>query len=155
MRPKRGFVQAAILHLLHEEPMHGYQMMKKLEERSEGAYSASAGTIYPALQELVERQFILLDETEDKKVYRLSEAGALKIEEFEKDGHGDFWMEWKERMIWRSSPESVRLQEAMGQWKKEIHHAIKESRGRPEKALELSRFLEDMTKKLQDNNEKR
>ena len=34
MKKRRGFIQIAILHLLREEPMHGYQIMKELESRS-------------------------------------------------------------------------------------------------------------------------
>jgi DNA-binding PadR family transcriptional regulator len=45
MRKRRGFVQLAILHLLKEQSMHGYQIMKQLEERSNGLYQASAGTV--------------------------------------------------------------------------------------------------------------
>src|SRR4051794_9550332 len=41
----RGDVKYALLELLQDHPMHGYEMMKALEERSGGFYVASAGTI--------------------------------------------------------------------------------------------------------------
>ena len=49
-----GEVRLALLSLLEQEPKHGYQLMKELEERSGGLYRASAGTIYPTLQLLEE-----------------------------------------------------------------------------------------------------
>jgi len=45
-----GEVRLALLSLLENEPKHGYQLMKDLEDRSGGLYRASAGTIYPTLQ---------------------------------------------------------------------------------------------------------
>ena len=101
MKKRRGFIQLAILQLLGEEAMHGYQIMKQLEERSSGAYGASAGTIYPALQDLLDNKMIyLLDET-DKKVYALNENGVKRLTEYAEKEERDFWLEWKERQTWR------------------------------------------------------
>ena len=48
----RGDVRAAILHLLAEAPMHGYQIMQEISERSEGNWQPSPGSVYPTLQQL-------------------------------------------------------------------------------------------------------
>src|ERR1700709_1004578 len=48
-RARRGDVRAAVLALLADRPMHGYEMIKEIEERSEGAWTPSAGSIYPVL----------------------------------------------------------------------------------------------------------
>ena len=148
MRRRRGFVQVAILHLLKEESMHGYQIMKELEERSDGAYSASAGTVYPALQELVDQHLIELDTGTDKKVYSLNGNGIKRLEEMAKHGEGDFWVEWKERMMWKNSPESVQLRGAVDRWEKEFRKAMKQTRGNPESVQELITFIEEMTERL-------
>jgi len=154
MRRKRGFVQLAILHLLKEGAMHGYQIMKELEERSNGAYSASAGTVYPALQELLDQQLIELDPESDKKVYAINDNGINRIEDFAKREEGDFWAEWKERMMWKNSEESLKLRAAMERWEKEIHKAIKQTRKNPEGALELIAFLDEMTDRLKKTRTK-
>ena len=148
MRRRRGFVQVAILQLLKEESMHGYQIMKELEERSNGAYSASAGTVYPALQELLDQHLLELDTGSVKKVYSLSETGKKRLEEFAKREEGDFWIEWKERMMWKNSEESIQLREAMEQWEREFRKAMKQTRGNPEGALELIAFIDEMTDRL-------
>ena len=148
MGKRRGFVQIAILHLLKEESMHGYQIMKELEDRSNGAYSASAGTVYPALQELLDQNLIELDPAADKKVYSLNENGKNRVEERGKQEEGDFWVEWKERMTWRNSEESVQLRAAMDRWEKEFRKAMKQARGNPESVRELIAFIDEMTDRL-------
>ena len=88
----RGGVKYALLELLTMEPMHGYQMMKALEEQSGGLYIASAGSIYPTLQLLEDRGFIVSEENEGRKVYRITDAGrgflAEKPEGEERGGRG-------------------------------------------------------------------
>lgn len=148
LRRRRGFVQAAILHLLKEEPMHGYQIMKELEERSNGAYSASAGTVYPALQELLEQNLIELDANSNKKVYAINANGEMRLEEKSKHWEGDFWIEWKERMMWRNSEESIQLREAMGRWEKEFRKVVKQTRGKSQEVQELIQFIDEMTESL-------
>lgn len=151
MKRKRGFVPFAILHLLKEEPMHGYQIMKELEERSNGAYSASAGTIYPALQELLEKNMIELDTTSDRKVYSLNKNGKRKLQ-LGKHPEGDFWDHFKKKMIWRNSPDAVQLHDALERFDKNLRKAIKKSRENPEQVQELITLINEMTKQLNKNN---
>src|ERR1700745_2211693 len=70
-----GEVRLAILSLLSSGPKHGYQLMNELEERSGGAYKASAGSIYPTLQQLEDEELIRSDQQSGKRVYSLTEAG--------------------------------------------------------------------------------
>jgi DNA-binding PadR family transcriptional regulator len=154
MRKRRGFVQIAILHLLKEESMHGYQIMKELEVRSNGAYTASAGTIYPALQELVDQNVIELDAESDKKVYSINENGRKRLEEMGDHLEGDFWIEWKERMMWKNSEEATLLKAAMDRWEKEVRKAVREARGNPERVLELIALMDEMTDHLKKNTTK-
>jgi DNA-binding PadR family transcriptional regulator len=71
----RGDVRAAILTLLAEKPMHGYQIIGELSERSGGVWSPSPGSIYPTLQLLEEEGLIRGEESDGKKVFTLTEAG--------------------------------------------------------------------------------
>lgn len=76
----RGGVRFALLKLLEVEPMHGYQMMKALEEQSGGLYAPSAGSIYPALQMLMKSGFVVVKEEEGgKKVYKITEKGRSAL----------------------------------------------------------------------------
>src|SRR5215472_17279167 len=49
-RVRRGDVRTAVLALLAESPMHGYQVIHELEKRSGGAWRVSPGSVYPTLQ---------------------------------------------------------------------------------------------------------
>jgi DNA-binding PadR family transcriptional regulator len=84
-RPKagRGDVRLAILHLLAEAPMHGYQIMQELAERTDGMWRPSPGAIYPTLQQLEDEGLVVADEREGKKVYSLTSEGRGLIEEEE------------------------------------------------------------------------
>ena len=77
-RAKRGDVRAAILLALADEPMHGYQIMQQLEERSGGAWRPSPGSVYPTLQLLEDQGLIKGEEAEGKRVFSLTEAGAAE-----------------------------------------------------------------------------
>ena len=70
-----GEVRLAILSLVAERPCHGYYLMKLLAERSGGVYRASAGAIYPTLQELEDEGLVTVDQQNAKRVYRVTEEG--------------------------------------------------------------------------------
>ena len=75
-----GEVRLAVLSLLEEGPNHGYQLMKELEERSGGLYRASAGSVYPTLQQLEDEDLIQSDQPEGKRVYHITDAGRKELE---------------------------------------------------------------------------
>jgi DNA-binding PadR family transcriptional regulator len=77
----RGDLKFALLELLVERPMHGYEMMKELQERSGGMYSASPGSVYPTLQMLEDRDFVTVSETDGKKVYTITDGGRAFLAE--------------------------------------------------------------------------
>lgn len=85
----RGNVKFALLELLAKEPMHGYQMMKALEERSDGRYTPSAGSIYPTLQMMEDRGWIDPEEEGGKKVYRATAAGLAALEEWNEQSRSE------------------------------------------------------------------
>jgi DNA-binding PadR family transcriptional regulator len=148
MKRRRGFVQLAILHLLKEDSMHGYQVMKSLEERSAGLYNASAGTVYPALQELLDKNMVDLYLESDKKVYSINENGRKRLEQYDMNEDKDFWAEWKERLIWKNSNEAIELHTALEQWEIELRKAMKMTRGRSERAVQLTAFLNELTERI-------
>jgi DNA-binding PadR family transcriptional regulator len=74
-RMGRGDVRVAILALLAEEPMHGYQIIHEIEDRSHGAWKPSPGSVYPTLQLLADEGLIEAHESEGKKTYSLTEKG--------------------------------------------------------------------------------
>ncbi|WP_346925319.1 PadR family transcriptional regulator [uncultured Arthrobacter sp.] len=78
-RAGRGEVRAAVLALLAERPMHGYQIIREIEERSGGSWKPSAGSVYPTLQLLADEGFISAEESNGRKIYSLTEAGREDV----------------------------------------------------------------------------
>ena len=79
-RAGRGDVRAAALALLSEEPMHGYQIIREITERSAGVWKPSAGSVYPTLQMLADEGLVEVSEQDGKKVYSLTEEGRSQAE---------------------------------------------------------------------------
>lgn len=80
-RVGRGEVRAAVLALLAEQPMHGYQIIREIEERTGGAWKPSAGSVYPTLQLLADEGLVSAEEANGRKTYSLTEAGQAEAAE--------------------------------------------------------------------------
>jgi DNA-binding PadR family transcriptional regulator len=80
-RARRGDVRAALLVLLGEEPRNGYQLMQAIEDRSDGVWRPSPGSVYPALQQLEDEGLVRVEEREGGKVYALTDAGRSYVDE--------------------------------------------------------------------------
>ncbi|WP_026266845.1 PadR family transcriptional regulator [Arthrobacter sp. 131MFCol6.1] len=78
-RAGRGEVRSAVLALLAERPMHGYQIIREIEERSGGTWKPSAGSVYPTLQLLADEGLIRAEESNGRKIYSLTEAGREEM----------------------------------------------------------------------------
>jgi DNA-binding PadR family transcriptional regulator len=76
-----GDLQLLLLHLLQENPRHGYELIKELESRTSGYYSPSPGVIYPALTYLEEIGFASVEAEGNKKLYRITETGTAFLTE--------------------------------------------------------------------------
>jgi DNA-binding PadR family transcriptional regulator len=83
-RGKRGDVRAAILTLLTERPMHGYEMIQEIAARSNGLWKPSPGSVYPTLQLLEDEGLIAATETDgSKKLFELTDDGRTTAEKVE------------------------------------------------------------------------
>ena len=74
-RMGRGDVRTAVLALLAEKPMHGYQLIQEIQERSGGAWKPSPGSVYPTLQLLADEGLITAEESNGRKTYSLTPEG--------------------------------------------------------------------------------
>ena len=75
-RGRRNNVRAAILALLTERPMHGYEMIKEIDTRTGGVWSPSPGSIYPTLQLLEDEGLITSEESGGRKRFTLTDAAG-------------------------------------------------------------------------------
>lgn len=74
-----GRLRLYLLKLLDEAPRHGYEVIRLLEERFNGLYAPSAGTVYPRLAKLEQEGLISHTVEGGRKVYRTTAAGRDEI----------------------------------------------------------------------------
>ena len=79
-RRPRGDVRNAILLLLAEQPMHGYQLMEAIAERSDGRWRPSPGAVYPTLNLLEDEGVVTLTASAGRKLATLTEEGRALVE---------------------------------------------------------------------------
>jgi DNA-binding PadR family transcriptional regulator len=75
----RGDVRSAILVLLNESPMHGYQIIQELSSRSGGVWRPSPGSVYPTLQQLEDEGLVRSEEADGKRVFHLTDEGTAEV----------------------------------------------------------------------------
>jgi DNA-binding PadR family transcriptional regulator len=80
-RAQRGDVRVAILILLADQPMHGYQLMQAMADRTQGAWRPSAGAIYPTLASLKEAGLVSVQAVDGRKLASLTDKGQVYVSE--------------------------------------------------------------------------
>jgi DNA-binding PadR family transcriptional regulator len=76
---RHGNLRLYLLKLLDEAPRHGYEVIRLLRDRFLGVYAPSPGTIYPRLARLEEEGLVTHDETDGRKVYRITDRGREEL----------------------------------------------------------------------------
>jgi DNA-binding PadR family transcriptional regulator len=77
---RRGNIRRALLRALEDGPTHGYEIIRRLEERSGGLWRPSAGSVYPTLQLLEEQGLLTSHDDGGKRVYELTDEGRAEAE---------------------------------------------------------------------------
>lgn len=144
-----GEVRLALLSLLSEGEAHGYELMKRLEQRSGGVYQASAGTIYPVLQQLEDEGLATSETRDGKKVYRITDAGRAELAR-ETEAVEGIWHRagrWREWGAWMG-PETAEVATAVGRVIKASFRAA--AAGGPAVAEQVEGILERARRELDD-----
>lgn len=110
---RRGDIRPLLLTTLLDGPAHGYEIIRRLEERSGGMWKPSPGSVYPTLQLLSDEGAVTSTETEGKRTYALTDAGRTEAEAHQATGGPEPWDTGP------SAKGRFALREAMGQ----LHHA--------------------------------
>ncbi|MBG0568989.1 PadR family transcriptional regulator [Actinoplanes aureus] len=80
-RMPRGDVRTAVLLLLAEQPMHGYQLMHAIAHRTGGRWQPSPGAIYPTISQLEDEGLVSVTASAGRKLATLTAAGREHISE--------------------------------------------------------------------------
>ncbi len=78
-RPPARPVRPAVLALLAEEPMHGYQLMQEIRRRTHDRWRPSPGSVYPILQQLEDEGLVHTVETAGRRIAELTDAGREHV----------------------------------------------------------------------------
>jgi DNA-binding PadR family transcriptional regulator len=147
---ERGGIILVILDLLKEQPRHGYDIIREMEERSSGLYSPSPGVIYPTLQSLEDRDLVTATtEAGGKKIYSITEAGTAWL-----DGHKEQAERTRERMAacggrmgfseWPGAMQDMKW--FIG----DVARAMRRTAGDAEKTREIREVIMEAKRKIDD-----
>jgi DNA-binding PadR family transcriptional regulator len=78
-RARRGDIKFLILAVLADGPRHGYDIITALEEKSNGRYRPSPGSVYPTLTMLEEGGFITGEQADGKRIFTITESGRAML----------------------------------------------------------------------------
>jgi DNA-binding PadR family transcriptional regulator len=138
-RARRGDVRAAVLALLSERPMHGYEMIQELEARTDGVWRPSPGAVYPALQLLEDQGLVTADAEAGKRLFALTDAGR---DEAAKLGDRKPWDEVTAGI----DPSQFKLRDALGPIALAAHQVAID--GTPSQQAAAAEILAETRRKL-------
>jgi DNA-binding PadR family transcriptional regulator len=136
-----------LLGLLEEQPRHGYDLIREIEERTGGSYAPSPGVVYPSLTMLEEMGHI--DEVKDegaRKRFAISEAGRAHLAERREEVDG-LLARLNEMGEHRARSERAPLRRAMASLHMALRQALME--GDEGRAHEIVDILDEATRKIE------
>jgi DNA-binding PadR family transcriptional regulator len=136
-----GSVRAIVLWALAERPMHGYQVMTEVEQRSGGFWKLSPGSVYPVLQQLADEELATVDVDGSRRVYSLTAAGEAVARAI-RESHGP--------TPWASAKGVGRRRFQLWRATSDLVDVVREAAlsGAEENAEETLRILEDASAQL-------
>jgi DNA-binding PadR family transcriptional regulator len=150
-----GELRLALLSLLGDGPQHGYELMRQLEERSGGLYRASAGSVYPTLQQLEDEGLARSEAVDGKRVYRLTPDGEREVRE-EADAIARIWRRAERQAEWSglSNPDVWELARPVRRLARAELRAMARADGESERIDEVRRVLERARRELEALDER-
>lgn len=125
-----GRLRLYLLKLLDEAPRHGYEVIRLLEERFQGLYAPSAGTVYPRLAKLEAEGLVTHASEGGRKVYSITEAGRAELAG--RSGElTDLELEIRESVAELAAEIRADVSGSASELRREVRQAAKEARGGP------------------------
>ncbi|MEU9735819.1 helix-turn-helix transcriptional regulator [Streptomyces sp. NPDC048002] len=122
-----GRLRLYLLKLLDEAPRHGYEVIRLLEERFQGLYAPSAGTVYPRLAKLESEGLVTHTTEGGRKVYAITDAGRAELAD--RSGElADLELEIRESVAELAAEIQADVRGAAGDLRREMRAAASEAR---------------------------
>lgn len=133
-RVERGTMRYVLLDALRDGPKHGYEIIKWLDKRTDGAYAPSPGAVYPTLQLLGDLGFVRAGQEEDRRVYELTDTGQSALDEHAEAIHL-FWARFTDTAGPRMDrPEFGFVQDELRELSRTVWVAVRDAMARDDHA---------------------
>src|SRR5829696_4773974 len=139
-RARRGDIRAAVLAVLSERPMNGYQIIQEIAERSQRVWKPSPGSIYPTLQQLEDEGLVRADEESGRRTFTLTDEGQSYVDQHP-DEAGSIWLGLAD-----SSEDDNAFKPLIGQVASAVWQIV--AMGTPEQQAKGREALIDLRRKL-------
>ena len=138
---RRGDIRTALLAVLEDGPGHGYELIQRLEEKSDGAWRPSPGSVYPTLQLLSDEGLVAASERDGKRVFEITDEGRAEAAERIEEAGGTPW-----EIAGRGGRPSGAFREELGQMMLAARQVA--GAGSPEQRERAVTILRDARKQL-------
>jgi DNA-binding PadR family transcriptional regulator len=151
-----GELRLALLALIAERAGHGYDLMHRLEARFDGAYEASAGAIYPTLQQLEDEGLVRLEVAGGRKVYHITEGGRGEVAATT-EVVDEIWARAARRGEWGPvrHPDAAEIVAPAMRLMKAAVKAVVHARGNPEVIDRIRSIVDDARRQIEHLDRRR
>jgi DNA-binding PadR family transcriptional regulator len=144
-----GRLRLYLLKLLDEAPRHGYEVIRLLEERFQGLYAPSAGTVYPRLAKLEQEGLVTHSSEGGRKVYSITAAGRAELAS--RAGEiDDLENEIRESVSTLAAEIREDVRGAAGDLRREVRAAAQQARTKPDADFDFRKLKEESRRAKED-----
>ncbi|WP_417613552.1 PadR family transcriptional regulator [Parasphingorhabdus sp.] len=146
---RRGELRLVLLHLIAEEPRHGYDLIRQIEEMTGGHYAPSPGIVYPTLTLMAEMDLIGETLGEDgKKIYSINDRGSAKLAEEEE--HVDHILERLDGVSkMGEASDGASIRRAMHNLKSAVRIRLADEEKGSDKILDVAAIIDEAASKIE------
>lgn len=144
-----GELRLVLLKLIEEQPRHGYDLIREIEERTGGLYAPSAGVVYPTLNVLADMGLIAEQESEGaRKVFAVTTAGQAHLTEREEEVAA-LMARLTDLGAARDRGRRGPIRRAMGNLRSVLQGALDSSSGNEDRQHEIAAILDEAAQRIE------
>jgi DNA-binding PadR family transcriptional regulator len=144
-----GELRLVLLKLIADEPRHGYDLIKAIEELTHGAYAPSPGVVYPTLTLLGDMGLIAEAQGDGaRKRFAVTEDGTAHLAERAEEVEG-LLARLTDMGEARSRPDAASLRRAMGNLRQVLIHKVRAGEAGPELIDEIVTAIDELARKIE------
>lgn len=137
-----------LLKLIEEQPRHGYDLIREIEERSGGAYAPSPGVIYPTLTLLDDMGQVEAKAEGTRKAFAITEAGSAELVE-KADEVAALFQRLAELGEQQARTSGGPIRRAMGNLRAVLQERLGGSEVDPETLHDVAAILDEAARKIE------